>query len=101
MLVELSDVVFENDFAYISCNNGAVIVLNKLEEAMEVDGLTVPVRNITMAYLDIDDAYIDITQAIGMSNKYTHLYSEYKEQEGKLLTVDNISLCKLEVFDEQ
>lgn len=100
MVVDINEITFENDFAYINCANGSVLVLNKLDEdIVEGQGEAV-IKNINIALVDIDDNYIRCNLAIGMENEYIKLYSEYKELEGKVLTVDNMSLCKIEVFDE-
>jgi hypothetical protein len=50
--------------------------------------------------VDIDENYYDCNIAIGLSNDFIHLYSEHKEIEGQVLTLDNLSLCYIEVFDE-
>ena len=100
MTIELSKVTFVNDFVYINCDNGAILVLNKLEESIAEDSRSLDIRNINIAYLDIDNNYTDCNMAIGLSNAFMRLYSDYKELEGKVLTVDNMSLCKIEVFDE-
>lgn len=100
MVVDLSKVEFDNDFVYINCENGATLVLNKLEEAIADEDNSLTIRNINIAYVDIDDNYIDCNMAIGLSNDVVKLYSDYKELEGKVLTVDNMNLCKLEVINE-
>ena len=100
MTVDLSRIKFDNDFCYIDCDNGATLVLNKLEEAVADEEHNLTIRNVNIAYVDLDDNYTDCNMAIGMSNKVIKLYSDYKEQEGKVLTVDNLNLCKIEVFDE-
>lgn len=100
MTVDLSGITFVNDFAYIDCENGGVLVLNKLDEAFARGNGEVKIRNINMAFIDVDDNYFDCNLAVGLKNDFIHLYSDYKEQEGKPLTVDNIGLCYLEVFDE-
>ena len=100
MTVKLADVNFTNDFAYIDCENGGTLVLNKLDEALA--GLTgeVKLNNVNIAFVDVDDNYFDCNLAVGLSNDYIHIYSDYKEQEGKPLTVDNLDKCYIEVFDE-
>lgn len=100
MIVELGKIVFVNDFAYIDCNNGSTLVLNKLDEAITNEDGELLVRNVNIAILDIDGNYYDCNMAIGLSNDLMRLYSNYKEQEGQILTLDNLSLCYIEVFDE-
>lgn len=97
MIVNLSEVQFVNDFAYINCESGATLVLNKLAE--NIDDL-VEINNVNIALVDIDENYIDCNMAIGLSNDYIRLFSDYKEQEGQILTTENIALCQIEVFDE-
>lgn len=97
MIVDLGEVEFVNDFAYINCESGATLVLNRLDENID-DKLTL--KSVNIALVDIDDNYFDCNMAIGLSNDYIRLYSDYKEQEGQVLTTDNLSLCKIEVFDE-
>ena len=100
MTVDLSNVTFVNDFAYIDCENGGILILNKLEEAFTKGTGEVKIRNVNMAFVDVDDNYYDCNMAVGLENDFIHLYSDHKEQEGKPLTVDNLSLCYIEVFDE-
>lgn len=97
MIVSLSEIQFVNDFAYVDCPSGTTLVLNKLDENI-ADVLEI--RNINIALVDIDGNYFDCNMAIGLSNDYIRLFSGYKEQEGQVLTVDNIELCQIEVFDE-
>lgn len=97
MIVNLSEVQFVNDFAYINCESGATVVLNKLDENLAD---TLKIRNINIALVDVDGNYFDCNMAIGLSNGYIRLFSDYKEQEGQVLTIDNIALCQIEVFDE-
>lgn len=100
MVVDLSKVKFDGDFAYITCDNGATLVLNKLEEAIPDNGNSLTIRNVNIAYIDINENYTDCNMAIGMFNDVVKLYSDYRELEGKVLTVDNMNLCKIEVTDE-
>ena len=100
MTIELSKVTFVNDFANIDCENGSTLVLNKLDEAIKVNGDELVVRNINIAIVDIDGNYFDCNMAIGLSNDLMRLYTDYKEQEGEVLTLDNMGLCYIEVFDE-
>ena len=100
MIIDLDGVTFNNDIAYISCENGSTLILNKLEEAIEFEGVTSNVRNINVAVLDINDVYHSCDLAIGLSNDLIRIFSEHSELEGDVLTVDNLSLCKIEVFDE-
>lgn len=97
MIVNLSEVQFVNDFAYINCESGATLVLNKLDENI-ADVLEI--RNVNIALIDIDGNYFDCNMAIGLSNDFIRLFSDYKEQEGQILTAENIALCQIEVFDE-
>ena len=100
MTVNLNSITFVNDFAYIDCENGGTLILNRLDEAFAKTNGEVIIRNINIAFVDVDDNYIDCNMAVGLKNDYIHLYSDYKEQEGKLLTADNLSLCYIEVYDE-
>lgn len=100
MTIDLSEVNFSNDIAYVSCENGSILVLNKMEEAIAYENSVSEVRNINVAILDLSDVYHDCNMAIGLSNSFMRLYSEYAELDGDILTVDNISKCKIEVFDE-
>ena len=100
MIIDLSEVNFNNDIAYISCGNGSILVLNKLEEAIAYEDSVSEVRNVNIAILDLNDVYHDCNMAIGLSNDLLRLYSEYVELEGDVLTLDNIDKCKIEVFDE-
>ena len=97
MIVNLSEIQFVNDFAYVNCPSGATLVLNKLDENI-ADVLKI--RNVNIALVDIDGDYFDCNMAIGLSNDYIRLFSDYKEQEGQVLTIDNIAQCQIEVFDE-
>ena len=97
MIVNLSEIQFVNDFAYVNCPSGATLVLNKLDENI-ADVLKI--RNVNIALVDTDGNYFDCNMAIGLSNDYIRLFSDYKEQEGQVLTIDNIELCQIEVFDE-
>lgn len=100
MTIELANLEFENDFASVSCSSGAIVAFNKLEESMTVGDQITDINDISIVYFSIDDEYVDCSMAIGMSNKYMRLYSEYKELEGKTLTTENLQQCKLEVFNE-
>ena len=100
MLVELSKVTFTNDFAYIDCPDGSTLILNKLDEAIFDGEKESIIKNINIALVDIDENYYNCNMAVGLSNDFIHLYSEHKEIEGQVLTLDNINLCFIEVFDE-
>ena len=55
MIVNLSEIQFVNDFAYVNCPSGATIVLNKLDENI-ADVLKI--RNVNIALVDIDGNYL-------------------------------------------
>lgn len=97
MIVNLSDITFVNGFAYVNCESGATLVLNQLDENINDQ---IIVNNVNIALIDIDGNYHDCNMAIGLSNEYVKLFSDYSAQEGQVLTSENITLCQIEVFDE-
>ena len=79
MLIELSEVIFENDFFNVDLPNGSVFT------SFDEYG---------------NEEYMRCPCAIGLGNDILIIKTDYPEYEGKVLTSENMRFCKIEVYEQ-
>lgn len=102
MVINLSNITFENDFYFLSLNDGKTIVFNIVnEDFLDKNGNSVKIDRINIEVDSEDGEYLGNTSSIiGLDNEYYSLKTDYKEYEGAVLTKDNMEYVRLEVADE-
>lgn len=101
MTIDLSTIVFENDFFSLPLPSGDTLVLNKIDEDLKDGSNEAKINHITLLIIDaVTEENIICSSVIGFSNPYFTLTSNYKEYLGTTLNKDNKDFCYLEVNDE-
>lgn len=106
MLINLSEVTFENDFYEMELENGAGLTLNTVDEqfsyADEYDNPKVcMVNRINIVYTDSEGVGYKCPSVIGISNDYTSLDTDYVEYEGQVLNMENMQYCTITTIEEE
>lgn len=98
MVIDLSKVVFINDFFSTMLPDGSLLVLNKIDEDFlsETDECIVKAINIE---IQNEEEAISCPCVIGLGNDLMQINTDYKEYEGKVLTNDNMMYCTIEVYE--
>ena len=101
MTIELDKVVFTNDVFSTMLPNGNYIVLNKVDEAFTAEGFEGEsfVTAVNIEIIDVDGSSIPCSVAIGLSNEYIQVKTDYKEYEGEVLSPYNMEFCTIETYD--
>lgn len=101
MTIELSKVVFDNDFFSVVLPDGNELVLNKVDEKFTSPATNTDcvVRSINVAMVDEEGNFIDCPCTIGMSNDIMEIKTDYTQYEGEVLTPDNLMYCTIEVYE--
>lgn len=111
MILDLSQIEFQNDFFTFDLPDGSVIVFNKISEDLVA---SVNTRSVDLSKTDIHriniqvtkyDDYGNITEVIstsdviGFSDVMYRITTEYTQYEGSNLTEENMKYCKLEYYE--
>lgn len=103
MIIELSEVVFENDFFKLDLPNGSVLTLNKIDEDMATVDSNVKIDRINLQITSFDEdgneSYLSCPCAIGLGNDILIIKTDYSEYEGKVLTSENMRFCTIEIYE--
>lgn len=111
MILDLSQIEFQNDFFTFDLPDGSVIVFNRISEDLAA---SVNTRSVDLSKTDIHriniqvtkyDDYGNITEVvstsdvIGFSDVMYRITTEYIQYEGSNLTEENMKYCKLEYYE--
>lgn len=97
MIIDLSAITFTNDFFTADTKDGGSLTLNVIDE--NIDGTLI--KGINIVYTNQDNNInVRCPVVIGMENEYISLKSSVKENESKVLTLDNKDTCTIEVFEK-
>lgn len=102
MLLNLSEVVFDNDFFSIDTPDGNTLILNKIQESLKISDNTdetVDIQNINIEIVLEDEFYVRCPCVIGLGNEYIKINTNHLEYEGEVLTSDNMKYCTIEVYE--
>ena len=99
MIVELSKVVFTNDFFTTMLPDGSLLVLNKVDEDFLAGGAECVIKAINIEIQQTDNTVVSCPCVIGLGNELMQINTEYKEYEGKVLTPENMAFCTVEVYE--
>lgn len=105
MRINLNALVFENDFCFVSLENGNVLVFNKLDEDLLFNEEETKINKINLALVEFleDDTERQtiISSVIGLNTrKDIFLTTDYNEYLGKTLDKENLPFCYIEVNNE-
>lgn len=99
MIIDLSNAEFTNDFLSFDLPDGGTLVLNKIDESISYDNTLTNIKAVNMQVSYLDGSYIKCPSVIGLGNNLVKIITDYKEYEGKVLTHENMSFCKLEIYE--
>lgn len=115
MVLDLSQIEFQNDFFTFDLPDGSVIVFNRISEDFVASvNTSVKTRSADLSKTDIHriniqvtkyDDYGNITEVIstsdviGFSDVMYRITTEYTQYEGSNLTEENMKYCKLEYYE--
>ena len=103
MIINLSEIIFENDFFSVSLPDGSSLVFNEInEELVTLDNKVIDIHNINIQKVitgSTGEEYIDCSVAIGSRNTILGIYTTYTEYESALLNSNNMKYCTMEVFE--
>ena len=99
MIVDLSKVVFTNDFFTTMLPDGDLLVLNKVDEDFLAGGAECIINAINVEIQRTDDTVVSCPCVIGLGNELMQITTEHKEYEGKVLTSENMGVCAIEVYE--
>lgn len=103
MVVNLSELEFENDFFAVDTPDNGILIFNKVEESISSGSseMSIDTINIETAHRD-DDGYVvfeSCPTVIGLSGKRTVINTEHTEYLGTVLTSKNMIYCTLEYYE--
>lgn len=99
MVIDLSNVEFENDFFSTILPDGSILVLNKVDESLALDNLSAEIKAVNIEIQTDEDTVISCPCIIGMSNDYLSIDTAYTEYEGEVLTSDNMKYCTIQIYE--
>ena len=105
MIIDLGNLVFDNDFCFVSLEDGNVLAFNKINEDFLLDKEQSSIDKINIALVEYKDEEVEsqkiLSSVIGLDvNGNIKLTSLYPEQLGKILTDENRVYCTIEVISE-
>lgn len=102
MILDLSKIDFTADFFSASMPDGSLLVLNNVDEDfIDSDGNETLVKHINILIQPVNGTEnILCSSVIGIGNKYLMLKSDYEEQLGQVLNIDNMKYCTLELYED-
>lgn len=105
MIIDLGNLVFDNDFCFVSLEDGNVLAFNKINEDFLLDEEQSSIDKINIALVEYKDEEVErqkiLSSVIGLDvNGNIKLTSLYPEQLGKILTDENRVYCTIEVISE-
>lgn len=99
MVIDLSNVEFENDFFSTILPDGSILVLNKVDENLALDNLSAEIKAVNIEIQTDEDTVISCPCIIGMNNDYLSIDTAYTEYEGEVLTSDNMKYCTIQIYE--
>lgn len=105
MRINLDTLVFENDFCFVSLENGNVLVFNRIDEDLLFNNEETKINKINLALVEFleDDTEKQtiISSVIGLNTRNDiFLTTDYNEFLGKPLDKENLPFCYIEVNNE-
>lgn len=96
MTINLSEIVFENDFYRCVLPNDMVLTINRIDEdfihlgeEIKVDGI-----NIELSSED-NEQKIHCSSVIGLEQDYISIETDYTEYIGTCLSKENLMYCRI------
>lgn len=105
MVIDLGSLSFDNDFCFVSLEDGNVLAFNKINEDFLLDEEQSSIDKINIVLVEYKDEEVErqkvLSSVIGLDvNGNIKLTSLYPEQLGKILTEENRAFCTIEVINE-
>ena len=99
MVIDLSKIEFENDMFSVTTPKGGYLRFNKLDEALDVNGVTTIIKRINIELVTDDSVLVVCPCVIGLGNDFMEIRTKYKELEGLVLNDTNMLKCEVEVYE--
>lgn len=104
MILDLAGISFENDFFRLDLPTGNVLIINKINESTDTgtDSAVIDRINLQLNYLDENSQEFflsEISPVIGIANNYLKIETDYSELEGCVLTSENFSQCRINIYE--
>lgn len=102
MIINLSEVVFENDMFSFGLPDGSTLVMNKIDESLLTEeGESAVINQVNIEIVNEDGSFTKCPCIIGIDGNETKLNTVYTQYLGKLLNAENIKYCTLEYYERQ
>lgn len=99
MIINLAEVTFINDFFTIGIPDGGLLILNKLNESLLTDDMSVLEVNRINIEVSYSDRVRKCSSVIGMGNDLLQIKSAYSDLIGSVLTEETMDKCEIEVYE--
>lgn len=109
MTIDLSKVVFDNDFYSVALPDGlSTLILNRLNEdfatsdsefALKIINFQIEKEVYDETSGESSTVYTKGINVIGLSNNIYGIHTNHSEYEGTVLTEDNMKYCTLEIYE--
>ena len=101
MVIDLSKINFVNDFFYADLSDGSVLVLNNVNESVKSEEEIADIKQINLQVVRLDSTILPCSSIIGLGNDILIIKTDYKEYEGKILSIDTKDYCMVEVYETE
>lgn len=98
MVIDLSKINFVNDFFNADLSDGSVLVLNSINESVKSEEEIAQIKQINLQVVRLDGTILPCSSVIGIGNDILIIKTDYKEYEGKILSIDNKDYCMVDVY---
>lgn len=103
MVINLSDITFENDIFTIDLNDGGLLVLNNIDEALlpENAEYETNIKVINIEVIDREGNIKPCSNVIGLESNNIYIGTKYTEYNGSALNKDNLRYAFIEVKEDE
>jgi hypothetical protein len=102
MTVKLSEVEFINDFYSAILPDNSTLYLNRIDEDFITEGEEVEISGLNIEVVSEDESSITLySSVIGLEQEKITITTDYTEYLGKILTLDNMKYCRIEVKEDE
>lgn len=95
MTIDLTNLVFENDFASFSLPSGDTLLLNFVDEDLQGEEYSAKINAINVQINFSDGTYMSCVNVIGLSDELISITTDYPDYNGARLNSDNYKFCKV------
>lgn len=100
MVIDLSNIEFENDLFIIPLGDGGFLTLNVIDESIKLDNYSdTEIKRVNLELTTLDSVVYQLSSVIGIKGEKASVFTDYIEYEGAVLTPDNLHFCRIEIYE--